>query len=56
MILGAALIAILAFILGWYLKDYKWVKAAKKDKIMVVDGNMYKVKQYAENSGGSVER
>jgi len=49
------LTAIVAFIGGWVLKDQKWVSAAKKGKIMVVDGNMYKVKQYTETHGGSVE-
>lgn len=42
--------AILAFALGWVFKDYKWTRAAKTGKIMVVDGDMYKVKTYAEKS------
>ncbi len=56
MIVGIIIVGCLAFPLGCYYEKYRWARAAKKDKIMVVDGDMYKVKQYAENSGGSVER
>jgi len=46
---------IICFALGWVFKDLKWVKAAKTGKIMVVDGDMYKVKSFTETQGGSVE-
>jgi len=55
MVAGIALAAILAFLAGWVFKDYKWTKAAKTGKVMVVDGDMYKVTRYSETSGGSVE-
>jgi len=46
---------IICFALGWVYKDYRWTNAAKNGKIMVVDGDMYKVKRHSETSGGSVE-
>lgn len=50
MLPAIALTAIIAFLLGWTLKDYRWTKASKTGKIVVVDGNMYKVKPYAEKA------
>ncbi len=55
MILVGIILLGLAFFLGWFCKDYKWTKAARTGKIMVVDGDMYKVKRYTETHGGSVE-
>lgn len=55
MLIGAIAIAGIAFAAGWILKDFKWVKAAKTGKVMVVDGDLYKVKPYSETHGGSVE-
>lgn len=43
------------FFAGWIFKDYRWANAAKKGKIMVVDGDMYKVSQYTDTRGGAVE-
>lgn len=48
MLPAIALTAILAFLLGWTLKDYRWTKASKTGKIVVVNGDMYKVKPYVE--------
>lgn len=48
MLPAIALTAIIAFLLGWTLKDYRWTKASKNGKVVVVDGNMYKVKPYVE--------
>jgi len=55
MIPAIAITAILAFLLGWTFKDYKWTKAAKTGKVMVVDGDLYDVKRHTETHGGSVE-
>lgn len=56
MLPAIAITAIIAFALGWVFKDYRWTSAAKNGKIMVVDGDMYKVKQHTETHGGSVEK
>ena len=55
MILGIVLAGILAFALGWSLKDYKWVKASKTGKVMVVDGDLYTVSPVQKTHGGTVE-
>jgi hypothetical protein len=48
--------SIVGFFMGWIFKDYRWANAAKKGKIMVVDGDMYKVTQYTDTHGGTVEK
>ena len=55
MIIPIIVVAMLSFHLGWSLKDYIWVSASKHRKVMVVDGNLYKVKPYSETTGGSME-
>jgi hypothetical protein len=54
-LLIAILLGGLCFAAGWVLKDYKWTSAAKKGKVMVVDGDLYDVKRHTETHGGSVE-
>ncbi len=56
MILPGLIIAgIIGFVMGWVFKDYKWTKAAKTGKVMVVDGDLYDVKRHPETNGGTVE-
>ncbi len=55
MIVGVIIVGILFFPLGCYYEKWRWARAAKNKKIMVVDGKMYKVKEFVENHGGTVE-
>lgn len=46
MLLACGVVGVLAFWAGWVLKDQKWKRAAFNKRVMVVDGEMYQVKQY----------
>jgi len=48
MLPAIAITAIIAFALGWVFKDYKWTKAAKTGKVMVVDGDLYDVTKHRD--------
>ena len=40
-------------IIGWVCKDYKWRSAARKNKFMSVDGELFTVKKHKnEHVGG----
>jgi hypothetical protein len=47
---------IISFFIGWFSKDYKWINAANKGKVMVVNGDLYDVRRHTESHEGSVEK
>lgn len=46
MILYILGVGAICFAVGWIVRDQVWKRAAFNKRIMVVDGEMYQVKQY----------
>lgn len=51
MIITIIMLMIISVIGGTVWERYRWVKAAKNNKVIAVEGNLYKVTKTSENAG-----
>jgi TM2 domain-containing membrane protein YozV len=50
-IITTIMIGVICLIWGAVWERYRWVKAAKNDKVIAVEGNLYRVTKTSENAG-----
>jgi len=51
MTITVILIGVACLIWGAVWERYRWVKAAKNNKVIAVEGNLYRVTKTGENAG-----
>jgi len=51
MFITVTAVGIACFLWGAAGERYRWVKAAKNDKVIAVGGNLYKVTKTGDNAG-----
>lgn len=51
MVITIIMLMIVSVIWGAVWERYRWVKASKSNKVIAVEGNLYKVTKTSENAG-----